>query len=323
MKSYPLTRFIFDHKKINGLILCLYCVLIFIVVVFVISLKYTAQVSILPSQANFSQGFAGKLDDITKATGIKLGPTSAQSQEMFYGILSSRRLLDQVINREYEIEHAGEKVKKSLIDFLEIEGENDREIHEKVVKTLREDIIYMDIDPDNEILYLDVTTLYPELSAQLANYLVVILNDIVKTEVQKEYRQQYEYLQNRIVEIGDSLNIAEQDFQLFLEKNIDLKIPKFQVERITYMRRIELQTVIYTEFRKQIEIFIAENMINLSDVKVLDKAIPPYRKSRPKRALLLIAFGIVFLFVQICTNSTILIFQKFRRNFAEMEVDDL
>jgi uncharacterized protein involved in exopolysaccharide biosynthesis len=323
MISYPLLWFILSHKKINIIIFSLYCILIFILVVFVISLKYTAQVSILPSQANFAQGFGGKMDEIKKAAGLTSGPLTAQSQEMYLGILHSRRLLDQCINKEFEINYRGMRLKKKLVDFLEIEGENEREVHEKMIKTLREDIQFIEIDTDNEILYLDVTTDFPELSAQLANYMVDVLNEIVKNQVQKEYREQYQYLQNRILEIEDSLRIADNEMQNFLEKNFDPNLPQFQVEKIRYMRNIEVQTVIYTEFKAQLELFIADNMINLSDIKILDSAIPPYRKSRPKRALLLVSFGILCLFIQISVNGTIIVYRRFRRNFAEMEVDAL
>jgi uncharacterized protein involved in exopolysaccharide biosynthesis len=323
MNSYPLLWFILSHKRKNIIIFSIYCVLIFILVVFVMSLKYTAQVSILPSQANFAQGFGGKMDEIKKAAGLKSGPLTAQSQEMYMGILHSRRLLDQCIDKEFEINHKGLSLKKKLVDFFEVEGENEREIHEKMIKTLREDILFIEIDSDNEILYLNVTTEYPELSAQLANYMVEVLNEIVKNQVQKEYREQYEYLQNRVLEIEDSLRIADKEIQIFLETNFDPNLPQFQVEKIRYMRNIEVQTVIYTEFRAQLELFIADNMINLSDIKVLDRAIPPYRKSRPKRALLLISFGTICLFIHVSIIGAILVYRRFRRNFAEMEVDAL
>ena len=321
MNSHPLLWFLLSNKKTNAIILIVSSVAIFIVVMFVISLQYTAQVSILPSQANFAQGFGGKMDEIKKAAGLKSGPLTAQSQEMYQGILQSRRLLDSCIYKEFEINHKGKILKKRLVDFLEIEGENDREINEKTIKKLREDIIYIDIDPDNEILYLDVTTEYPELSAQLANFMVEKLNIIVKNQVQKEYREQYKYLQNRILEIEDSLQIVDREMQDFLEKNFDPNLPRFQVEKIRYLRNIEVQTSIYSEFRVQLELFIADNMINLSDIKILDRAIPPYRKSRPKRLLLLISFGILSLFIQTSVNGAILVYRRFRKNFTEMDIN--
>jgi uncharacterized protein involved in exopolysaccharide biosynthesis len=101
----------------------------------------------------------------------------------------------------------------------------------------------------------------------------------------------------------------------FLETNIDPTLPAFQVEQLRLQRNLRIQTELLIEFRKQLEIFIADNMINLADIKVLDSAYPPYRKSRPKRALLLIALTMLAGFIQLGTNVSLVILQKFKNEF--------
>jgi uncharacterized protein involved in exopolysaccharide biosynthesis len=178
---------------------------------------------------------------------------------------------------------------------------------------MREWVITVNISADNDILYLDVTTENPFLSAQVADKIAEVLNQIVKAEVQKEYRQKLSYLENRLSQIEDSLKIAENDLMVFLETSTDPTLPVFQVEQLRLRRNLEIQTQLLIEFRKQLEIFIADNMVNLADIKVLDNAYPPYRKSRPKRALLLIALGLLCFFIQLGTNASIVIYQKFKK----------
>jgi uncharacterized protein involved in exopolysaccharide biosynthesis len=136
------------------------------------------------------------------------------------------------------------------------------------------------------------------------------LNIIVQNEVQKEYRQQLAYLNKKVEDAKDSLNTSENSLKEFIETHSDLTIPEYQFMSLRLQRNIRINTEIYIEFRKQLETFILENMINLSEIKVLDKAFPPYRKSRPKRALLAISIFLLAILLQIAVNAGILIFKN-------------
>jgi len=314
--KYPFLSFIHKHLKLNIYIAIFYSIILFVVVFFIIPLEYTSGVSVLPSAASFSSGLMNNLGGLGKLAGIDIGAGSqAQSQEMYMGIIFSKRLLDEVIYHEYEFEDEGKTIKQNLIKFFEIDGDNEREVSEKVLKVMREGVVQVDISQDNDILYLNITTENPFLSAQVANRIIEVLNRIVKTEVQKEYRLKLAYLENRLAQIEDSLKIAEKDLKIFLETSTDPSLPAFQVEQIRLRRNLEIQAQLLIEFRKQLEIFIADNMINLADIKVLDQAYPPYRKSRPKRALLLIALGFICLFIQLGINASIIITRNFKQDF--------
>jgi uncharacterized protein involved in exopolysaccharide biosynthesis len=307
---HPFLQFILKHRKINiGIIIPVTLILIAFVF-FVIPLQYTAQVTILPTAAKFSGGLSGQLGALGKLAGIDFGGSQGLSQEMYIGILKSKRLLDEVINKEYSYEEDGQSFEGNLVVLLEIEGDSEREIVEKILKAMREDVLYSELDPETGILVVNITTENAILSADIANYSTSILNKIVKSEVQKEFRQKLEYLENKISEIEDSLKIAENDLEKFLETNSDPTVPKFQLEQLRLRRNLEIQTEMYIEFNKQMEVFIADNMLNLSDIKILDSAYPPYRKSRPKRILLLITYVMLFGFLQLGVNGSILIYRK-------------
>jgi uncharacterized protein involved in exopolysaccharide biosynthesis len=315
--KYPFIGFVLKYWKRNLYIGIAYTILLIVLVFFIIPLEYTSGVSILPSAASFSQGMLGNLGNLGKIAGIDIGAGSkAQSQEIYMGIIFSRRLLDQVIHYQYEFPEKGTELKLNLIEYFELdELEDQREISEKMLKAMREGVVVVNIDQDNNILYLDVTTENPYLSAAVADKIVEVLNTIVRTEVQKEYRQKLSYLESRLSGIEDSLIIAENELMTFLETNIDPTLPAFQVEQLRLQRNLRIQTELLVEFRKQLEIFVADNMVNLADIKVLDSAYPPYRKSRPKRALLLIALAMMAGFIQLGTNVSLVILDKFKNEF--------
>jgi uncharacterized protein involved in exopolysaccharide biosynthesis len=308
--KYPLISFVLHYRKINIPIIIAVIVLLTVVVFFIMPLEYTSELSVLPSAASFTSGIAGSLGNLGKIAGVDLSGTEAQSQDMYTGIIDSRRLLDRVIYHDYRFFDDGDTINSNLVEYFEIDADTEREINEEVLKQMREDVIDVDIDADNDIMYLSVTTENPFLSAHVANYIVKILNEIVKNEVLKEFHEKQTYLENRLDEIKDSLKIAENKFENFLETNSDPTLPSFQVKQLQLHREVRIQSELLIEFRKQLEIFIADNMVNLADIKVLDVAYPPYRKSRPKRSLLLITFVFLAGVVQIGINASILIFKN-------------
>lgn len=298
--SYPILRTILSNLKLNIGIFVFYSVICIIIVFFVFEKKYTSEVSIIPSAASFSSsGILGNIGNLSKVAGLNIGGSTAQSQEMYVGIINSRRLLLNTINKQYVFNSEGHKYKGNLIKFLEINGETKRDTVERVLKQMREDVVYPEIDNENNILYLSVTTPYPELSAQVADFIAEQLNIIVRKEIQKEYRTQLRHLNNRITETQDSIKLAENNLKNFLEISVDPTTPNFIVEQLKLKRDLQVQTEIFIELKKQLEIFVVENLMNLSDIKILDHANIPFRKSRPKRLLLLISFVFICSFIHI------------------------
>lgn len=313
-KNYHLLKFYFLNKKINFPISIIIIIAVIIIVFFIIPKEYTSRVSILPPAASFSQSFVSQLGAIGKLSGLDLGSESGRSQELYLGIIRSHLLQKQILENVFEFKTIDEQaiIKSSLLDFFEIDVKSEREKYEKAYKKMRDDVVSVNIDPENQILYLSVTTENPFLSASVANKIIEILNNIVNKQVQKEFRQKLSYLSSRLGEIQDSLKVAEIEFKKFLEYNTDPSTPEFQIKNLRYRRNIQIQTGLFIEYRKQHEMFIVDNMINLADIKVLDEAATPYLKSRPKRILLSGSLLILILFLQIGFNAAILIFRNFK-----------
>ncbi len=320
-KNYFLIRLLLKYKKTNITFFILSVILSVVLVFFVYEKEYTATVSILPSASGFSGGLSSQLGAISKLAGLDLGASQGQSQDMLMGILNSSTLLSRILNTQVDVVSAdGSSSKMKFLDFLEIEGDTQREITEKALKKLREEVVYLNLDENNDILYLNVTTANPFVSAQIANKISALLNEYVTTKVQKEFRQKKEYLVSRLATIKDSLKIRENDLKRFLENNNDPSSPGFMVQELKLKRSIEVQSQLYIELRKQLEVFLANRFLNISDLKILDTASPPFRKSRPKRALLLITFVMLFMFLQLGINWGAYYYKKvkidLRKNIA-------
>lgn len=310
----PIVSFIWKHRKTNLIIFSLSILILIIVVFIVLDKYYTATATVIPSSSNFASQLGGKLGALAGLAGINSIGAGGQTQEMYQGIIGSRRLQLRLLNTVFEIKNKKNTRKEKLIDFLDIKAKNRRQHLEKAFKMLNEDVIYTEVNPDNDLLILKVTLKNPFLAADVANKIIEYLDDIVRHQINKEYSEQYNYLTNRISLMKDSILIAENNLKNFLEKTRDLNAPQNIIKQLRLKRVLTMQTAILAELKKQEEIFILENMVNLSPVKVLDHAIPPYRKSRPRRALILISFFLIILSVQFLVNYLILAYKAFKQN---------
>lgn len=319
--KHPLIFFIWRHWFRNLVVYILVCSAIFIKIFFYTNKEYTANLSIIPSAANFASGISGQVGVLAGLAGINLANISGQSQEMYKGILTSRRLLTTILYDTFTVNNPSLPSNGRLIDYLDIEGKDARDSLEKALKKCNEEVLGIGINADNNILNLSVTLRDPFLSATVANRMAALLNDIVQHQVQKEYREQFNYLTTRLNETERNLKLAEDRLKTFLEKVSNMNLPANQVEELRLRRELELQSVIYTELQKQKETLILQNMINLSPVKILDEAIPPFRKSRPKRALMLISLGFLTAVGLIGINGGILIYRKLKRDIVKSQID--
>ncbi len=316
--EHPSIFFILKHFKINFLILFLAGIAIFIVVLWGIEKKYTSSISILPPSGNMSSGIAGQMGDLASLVGVNFQSNTIQSPDMFKEILLSRQLTERVLYEEFEIySDQNILIKDSLINLLKIKAESDNELLDLALKMFQEKIIFTDIKTDCGIVTLSVTLYNPDLSAKVATRMIEILNDIVINQVQFEYRQQLEYIHDHISSAMDSIKISEDILQTFLENVGAMSDPENLIKEMALKRDLELHTAIYVELKKQLEIFTLKSMVNLAEVKVLDQANVPFYKSRPKRMLLMISAGLLFLVMQIGANSAILIYKNIRSDLKK------
>lgn len=316
---YHLFLYILHHKKLNIWAYSFLFVLTVVYAFFVMSKQYTADISILPSASSGTQNLSSKLGSLASLAGVNFGFSTSRSPEMYQGILYSRRLLEPVILKSYDFPTSKGNFSGNLIEFYKLTGKSEEEKIQKALKIMRDYVIVTNIDEDNGMLYLSVTMKHPVLAAEVANTMVSILEDIVLNNLQVEFKEQDSYLKNRLALINDSLKITEEELKKFLEKNPDPTVPRFQIEQLRLRRKIEVQSAVFIELTKQLELLNIQNFVNLSPLKILDKAYPPYRKSRPKRIFVVITLMILLGFVQVGVNS----FFYLRRKFANSTSTDV
>ena len=315
-KLNPIILFIWKNRKINITIASIATVLLFLLVMLFMTKYYTATTSIIPASSNFASQLGGKLGSLAGLAGLSNMGSGGQSQQMYESIIKSKKLQHRLLHTEFEFDTDDGIKKQQLLDFLEIEGKNQREILEKAYKELNGDIIFPELDNETDILFVNVTLENPFLAAKVANKIIEYLDDIVSNQINKEYDEQYAYLRKHKTVIKDSILIVENQLKDFLKNTRDLYAPENVIKELRLKRILTMQTAILAELKKQEEIFVLENIVNLKPVKVLDRAVAPYKKSRPKRALVLISFFMLMISVQFVVNYLIVTYRAFKQKFA-------
>lgn len=316
----PILIFAYKHKKINMVIAILGFLLMTFYVSFIMEKQYTAQTSILPSQIGGLSSLGGAISAISNIAGLGDQGSNITSQETYIGIINSRQLQDRLLKINFIFWHGKKEYNGNLFKFFEIEATDSTEIFEKAYTELG-DVIFTEIDSDNNILTISITMKYPKLTAKVANEIVNILKNIISEKFSYEYQEQYIYIQDRIESVNDSIRHTEKDLRSYLEINKVIDDAKSLIREMQIRRAMAVQTEIYAELLKQKEIFILKNMFHLSPVKVLDEAVTPYKKSRPKRLLLVITFTMLFFFMQIGVIYSIYYYPKLKLYLKTNAID--
>ena len=266
--------------------------IISIVIVFLLPKLYTAEATILPElEKNKLLGLGG-MSDLAAVTGLSLGESPVS--KLYPMIITSARILREVIYGRYATLAVSDSV--DLIRFWKIDGDNEEEKFERALKKLR---ARMDVSFDNRLgtLALKVDLEEPRLAADVANKITNELDLYTRTKRRTSVTAQREFIEQRLQEVDQSLKNAENTLRSFREKNRRIvDSPQLMLEQGRLERDIQINSTIFVELKKQVEIAKIEEIKNIPIINVLDTARVPIEKSYPRRRLVVSTVFLLSLF---------------------------
>jgi uncharacterized protein involved in exopolysaccharide biosynthesis len=130
---------------------------------------------------------------------------------------------------------------------------------------------------------------YPELAAAIANKFVEYLNAFNTEYRQSQARERRTFVEQRIAQIEHELRNAEEGMRTFYERNRSWRqSPQLIFEEGRLRRQLEIRQEVYLTLRREYETARIEEVNNTPVITVIDPAVPPQERSKPKRKLLLI-----------------------------------
>lgn len=208
---------------------------------FLLPKEYAAYTSILPPKnKGFFGGGLGEVSSLLRGLpGVALASGASADLYNYITILKSRTALEKVVQRF------------DLIKVYEI----DKNSVEKAVKALTQHLVFK-IEEEGS-LSISVTDHDPQRAADMANYLVELLNDINIEMNTREVRSNREFIERRIEKNRAELTAAEEAIQTFQEQNGMIMMPQEQEASVSAIGQLYAQKT-----RKEIELSVLERSLS-------------------------------------------------------------
>jgi len=252
-----------------------------IITAFVIPPKYSSVATILPRQsasgaasllAKYS-GIIGEIPLDENIPEVKLYPAIAVSRNVLERALESwfgEGTFYDIFSRKYS---AGRKDSLKLIHIL----------CKKMIRT--------NLDYKTNLLSITVTTYNPELSAAFANEILTQMESFFQHQLTSATTRQLEMIEKRLIVVSDSLKSTENNLLQFRESNRStLLSPNLQIKELRLLREVEINSTLYIELNRQLELAKIGEVKQKPVLNVLDRAVAPLKKSSPSRLKILMYF---------------------------------
>lgn len=246
---------------------------------------YTGKTVILPPQQGSSTAsmLLGQLGGLAGIAGGAMGIKAPG--DLYVGMLKSRTVADALIQR-FKLQGL-------------LEGAT-------VITTGKDGFITIEYSDKD-----------PKLAAAIANAYVEELDGLVRAIAAKEALGRKAFYEKQLKEVRAGLDRAELEMKGFQEQNRVFRlggasslgggggmvlgatgeIPKAELEFVRIARDVKYHEMLLGAMAQQVSAATIDAAKDSTGIQVLDKALPPERKSKPKRALIVLLATLAALFI--------------------------
>ena len=247
--------------------------------------RYRSEAKILPAEQRV---VGGSISQLAAAAGLSL-PAQEGSDASYQDILASRWLRESLLNTKFKYSsqhwlygkpHAHEE---TLFDYL-----GQRNIDRALVKM--NEILSSNRDLKTKLLTISVETKSPELSAEVADKAVELLEQFLKEKNQTRGSNKASFATARLSESKKMLENVEREFRQFAEANknyLSSSEPSIRLRgnRLESELRLQQQLVLTLAVNKEQALMEEKNDIPV--VTILDLPSVPCEKSSPHRLVMI------------------------------------
>jgi uncharacterized protein involved in exopolysaccharide biosynthesis len=309
-------RVIWKYKRFIGV---LFSIAVLSALVFsLISPKiYESTVTIITPRETAGTGLLSALGAIgvsQQNPGMSL-PSLSPNRDIFISIMKSRTVAQSLVEQFSLGEHYKSKHFEDAIKSLKGATK---------ISVSKEGVILVKVEDRN-----------PQLAADIANAYTTQLDRLMTRFGTGRAGNQRRFVSEQLVKIQEELNAAEENLRQFQERNRAIllgdmansmrlptaQVPKVGIEMVRLMRDLKVQEAVYTFLTQQLEQAKIGEAQDMPVVQVLDRAVPPVHKSKPKTLLNMALAGAVSLFLGILVAFLLQYIQCQKQQMANRELD--
>ena len=268
---------------------------------FLYTKMYSAEISLYPTKRDVMQGLS-QFQSLATNFGMKM-PENNQDFNI-PDVVKSRLIANKVIDQKwinnnnivvnlYDLWQMGTH---NWYKILSSTNNDSAYLKEKAIKKLSDHIDVVE-NRLTGLITIYVTLEDPNISASVANF----IGDQVQLYIQKENSAQSTkeklFIADRLFIVKSELETSEKSLKDFKERNHGYEnSPELFMVFSRIFREVEAKKQVYLTLQQQLELSRIDEVKQASILHILDHAIPPSRKSSPKRFLFLIfscLFGLI------------------------------
>lgn len=136
----------------------------------------------------------------------------SSSNDEILNIMMSRTFLEKIIE------------KFNIISYLEIMEEDPYIVNEQALRSFKDNILTLDRDIETNIFTLIITTNDKKYSADIANYMVLELENYLQNVRMTKGKEEKQFLDQRISEINNEIQIYSDELKEFKQKHNILEL---------------------------------------------------------------------------------------------------
>ena len=233
---------------------------------------YTATAKILPPQSSQSNSvnsiMLAQLGGLGGVAGSALGLKDPSS--LYIAMMKSRNIGDKLVQR-FDLQNVYET--KTMTDTLNVlEGVT-------TIAVGKDGVIAVGVDDKD-----------PERASAMANAYVEELNKLMQTFALTEAGQRRQFFEAQMKSAKDKLT----DAVVTLDRT-----PNTSLHYMEALRNLKFQEGIYEVLSKQFAMAKLDEAKDSLLIQILDKALPPEKKSKPKRLMTVLAYSMLAMFIGI------------------------
>ncbi len=249
--------------------------------------SFLPQVTTDPGRAGIA-GLAGQL-----GLAIPSGAGQSESPQMYADLLTTHEVLGPIATDSF-VSDGGSPERVPLADLLEVPPASREEREIRTVRALRSEVVSISVATRTTgTITVRVRTRSPRLSQQLAERLLLGLNNYNVVTRQSQAGEERTFIEQRLGEAQVTLRQAEDRLERFLRSNRQFQnSPELSFARDRLQRDLNLQQQIVSDLAQQFE---AARIREVRDIPVITLVDRPRQAVLPDpRGGLRILLGAVF-----------------------------
>lgn len=252
--------------------------------------EYKASAAFVPQEPNAAPAGLGA---IAAQFGISAPRAMTTSPQFYADLLQSREVLRDVLQSTYQGSEWA-KFSGSLLEYLRIKGKGPDETMTRAVKRLQ-DLLTVKTNRQTGVVSLDVRTRDPEISKQVVQRLLSLVNEYNLKRRQSQGRSEREFTQQRLAEARRDLTESEGALAAFNARNRRFgDFSPLTGEAARLQREVTVNQQLFISLSQSFEAAKIEEVRNTPVITVLERPegfVEPQSRGTIKKALAAFVIG--------------------------------